>query len=528
MKLKSKNVKILLISLACVAVLGGLTAVLLLTSPETEEQPANTSATVAVTDKDGNIVTDANGNTVTEAVTTPDLSFSEYETADIVSITIKNLVDDEYKIVQAAGSTADAPLWTVEGMESAPIDQTGLASIAGYAAKLEAMVLVDGTGEEAKHLEKYGLDDPRGKVSVKYSDGKTVTFIFGDQVVTSDSAYYFKLDGSDSIYTFSSQKLKYFEYTRYSFLTTALSEEYDSEAAPVVQNMTITRQDLEKPIIIEALPEVEEGEDAMTYQTHKMTSPYNVLVDASNSSDTVYGLYGLTANSGVWYGTDETAKAEAYKKYGLDNPFCTVSMTVGAKTTTLTIGNSITTTETDENGVTVSTVSGFYGVYSGQPNAIYQFDTKTVLWTYILPSDLMAKLFLTPYIYALESFTVETAEHKLQFTVEGDLDEHKFYLDGKEVADEESVKTLYQYLISAKGDAIYSEAFNGERMAKITYVYEDTALGTDVVEFFDSGDRKAVIKVNGIETFKSTILYADQLIKNIDAYLSGGEIIDTY
>lgn len=523
-----KNAKILLFSAIGILILGGALAALLLTMPEAKGDATTTTAvTVAVTNPGGSTVTDSDGNPVTTDEETASLTFSTYSAKDIVYVKITNPEDTEgYTILQSIKSTDDTLDWVVDGLESAPFNQSAFTSLLGYADNIVAMDLVE---TDAQDLSKYGLDKPQGSVEVKYSDGNIVSFTYGDKVVTGESGTYIRIKDTNKVYVYSTSQLKYFGYSRYSFLTTTLSDEYDSDTAPVVQNMTIERTDLEKPIIINALPEVAEDEDAMTYQTHEMTSPYNVLVDANNTNDTVYGMYGLAANYAVWYGKDETEKTKQYEKYGLDTPLGTVSMTVGAKTYSIVMGDAIVETSTDDNGLTTSTTVGYYGVYSEQPNTIYAFSSDVLIWATIKPENLMASLFLTPYIYAVDTLTIKTADKTYVFKIEGDADENKISLDGVEVPDYDEFRTLYQYLISSKGETVYGGSADGCKfIASVTYDYEDDALGTDVVEYYDSGDRKAIIKINGIETFKSTILYVNQLLSNIDAYLTGGTIVDTY
>ena len=88
---------------------------------------------------------------------------------------------------------------------------------------------------------------------------------------------------------------------------------------------------------------------------------------------------------------------------------------------------------------------------------------------------------------------------------------------------------MYQFLISAAGDELYFDEEKGGQLAQITYTYSDKSRGEDVVTFYSSPtDRKVIININGENVFKAKQIYINQLYKNAENLLNGGEIVLTY
>ncbi len=97
---------------------------------------------------------------------------------------------------------------------------------------------------------------------------------------------------------------------------------------------------------------------------------------------------------------------------------------------------------------------------------------------------------------------------------------------------EEPLKNLYQFMISAAGEELYFDEDRGEQLAEIVYTYNDPTAGMngrDIVTFYASNtDRKVIIALNGSNLFKTRQMYVTQLISNVDNFLNGREIIETY
>ncbi len=494
----SKNKQILIFSGIGLAVLGGVTALLLLTAPE---KPAEEPEQV-VEETDERLV------------------ISSKTAADIASVHIKNL-SDEYDFVPNGDE------WTVKGLETANVTTSAVKSMVDSVAAMTASQLVE---ENAADLSKYGLTAPNAEITVNFSDGAR-TFLIGNEVPADTKTVYFTESGKGTVYTFKKSVLEDFYADRFSFVDVTAMPEYDQSSGEMVEKFTIERVDLEEPIIIKALPAPEEGEVAVF--SYELTSPYDANVDLTNAPNFIYSLFGLTADKAVWYGMED----KDYEIAGLNDPNCVFTLETNLKTYTITLGNAVAEEVADENGNVSTEVAGFYGMSSEVPDTLFLFSAENIPATTIQADAIISQLFLMPYIYSLESVEYSDckgSEFTLGFesTVNGEETIRKHFRNGEEY-DEQQIKNMYQFLIAANGDELYTEeGGNGELLATVTYTYIDKTQGEngqDVVKFYESkDDRKIIINVNGENTFKTKQIYINQLYSNAQNFLNGEEIVLTY
>ena len=164
-------------------------------------------------------------------------------------------------------------------------------------------------------------------------------------------------------------------------------------------------------------------------------------------------------------------------------------------------------------------------------DAIYVFSPASLPWLTATPENMLYKLFLTPYIYYLDGVTIYDSDRKAyDFTITGDADKSSFTYDGKEV-DSAKFKAFYQYLLSAYAEQIYLDDLTGDNkfIAGVTYDHREEGKESDVVEFYASeSDRTCIIVVNGDVRYKVRQIYATRLLENLNALLSGGEIVSEF
>ncbi|MDR0222132.1 MAG: DUF4340 domain-containing protein [Oscillospiraceae bacterium] len=485
----SKNVKIILFSFVGLAVLGATVAALKLTQPAAEIPSAAPPP--------------ADAETV----------FTDFDVNDVVSVRIKN-DKDEYTVVKGGGGFSVAE---IDGLAlNVPYNESLLSGLAESAAGLSAKQAAE---ENADDLDKYGLLSPSAEVTAVFADGTAVSFCVGNET-PSPTTRYFRLKDQNDVYAVSIYDLTPFLNDRYHWIEKRVVGEYDPAVAPIVSRITIKRPDLDAPMLIEALPEVP-LEETRTFNTHKMISPVSVELDQEKAQFVVYGIYGLTAKEAVAVGFDE----RFYETVGLDEPFCEVEVRAGGKLFNLTIGGA-PAVETGADGV--NALSGWFGICSEIPDVLYLFEPSSLPWVYASPEDLMAEMFLTPYVYSLDGLIVETADTRLEFTVSGDADENEIFLNGEKIADDRPFKDLYQYLVGAKGEWLFGGESGTDFIARITYKYKDPKFPDDTVEYYAADDRKSVVRLNGENVFKCRDIYTTRLVGNISAFISGGEIIQNW
>ena len=496
-----KNLKIIVFSAIGIAVLAITAVVLSLTAPENPGD--NPEATTTTVDERLNLV--------------------EVDTAQIESITITN-----EKGTYTIGKTVHDKNteWTVVGadIDQHLYDQAKFATIAGNAATMKANSVVE---ENADDLAQYGLENPQAQFVTKFSDGTEKAIEIGS-ANPSGTSLYVKEKGKNTVYTYSNYKLNYFtNYTATSFVLTQVMGAYDSQTAPVITKLTVKRKDMEKDIVLEALPEPDEDSDSINVYSHMFTSPFNCYIDFNDGPTYLYGMYGLTAKSAEYLEvTDETKK-----KTGLLDPQCEVAMLVEDTIYRLYIGNAVEETVLDEaTGVETKVVVGYYGICNRVPDVIYLFDPASLPWITNPPEDFASEMFLVPYIYDLTNIEYEDAEVSFGIRIEGTNENNAFYNnETNEKVDGDAFKELYQFFIAAKGDSFYNGNERGEKIASITYHYENESMKPSVVEFYEGvEDRQVIIAVNGTNVYKTKPMYAVRLLENAQAFLNGEEIVLSY
>ncbi len=510
----SKNKQILIWSLVAVAVLGAVTAVLLLTAPPKDSGTADgTESSVT-----GNDLEDSS------------LRLSDRTRNDIASVSVTNS-EDSYTLTPTADKDDNGYfLWTIADLASAPLDSSALGSAAEAAGYFEAKEFVEDVTDSSM-LAKYGLDAPRATVDAKFTDGSGFSFRLGDDVPSSSGSLYMTADGKN-VYTCSKSYYSTFFGNRYSFVQLNAIPDYE-QASEQILNMTIERTDFEKPLSIEV---IEPGDDdAIQVYTYRLTSPYYAYMDLTNAPTFLYSLFGLKAAKCEAVGLTDELRAAA----GIDKPVCTVDIKTNMRDYSLVIGAPIYTKQTAEDGTETSKITGFYGVSGDYPDILYSFTASDLEVLTIKPETLISRLFLMPYIYSLSSVRytepsgrdITLGIETIKATEEGAEDVHNYTLNGEPTA-EEPLKNLYQFMISAAGEELYFDEDRGEQLAEITYTYNDPTAGMDgkdIVTFYSSNtDRKVIIALNGSNLFKTRQMYATQLIANVDNYLNGREIVETY
>ena len=500
LNLQSKNFRIILFSVIGLAVLGLVVLLLSVTSPsEGKEKGEETTAATSTID--------------------PALVLQPEDKGDIVSITLEN----------ALGSFTARPHdhdgeshWIIDDcdVDESLLSQNMLESLAATVTNMTARSVIE---ENPSDLSQYGLDKPNTTVTVNYTDGSFVMKI-GD-VVTSGSANYVMINDSPTVYSYYTYEISSLITMDWlSMITTAVMSSYDSNTAADIKKITVTRKDLDKPIILEKLPEVPEDSDSIQVYAYAFTSPGDVYLDLYKGDDFLYAMYGLTASKAAYVGVTDELKEQT----GLDDPFCEVDMLVEDVIYRLYIGSAITEEVTDEATGAVSTVvTGYYGIFNKVPDVIYVFGVSDLIWATMEPDAYMSELFLVPYIYDIETVRYHDNDIDFTVTITGNNDENAMFMDGEEI-NASRFRSLYQFFVSCRGEEMYTDEARGDFIAEFTYHYEDDR-GDDTVTFYSSEvDRAVIIAINGNNVFKTKWNYGTRLLENAKAFISGGEIVQTY
>ena len=195
----------------------------------------------------------------------------------------------------------------------------------------------------------------------------------------------------------------------------------------------------------------------------------------------------------------------------------------------LLLGNEITEiTETDSADTpSLKTVTGYYAMFEGE-GGIYSIAKDSAPWYTFTVQSVMSRRPVSPYIYTVDTVTIKTSDSEYVFKIEGDATENAIYCNGEEIS-AQKFRELYQHLIASVGEELYFDEPQGGLVASVTFKYRDEyvdSYGTDhdTLEYYESDDRKNIIKVNGSVLFKVREIYTERLISNIQAVLEGGKV----
>ncbi|MCL1865907.1 MAG: DUF4340 domain-containing protein [Oscillospiraceae bacterium] len=420
--------------------------------------------------------------------------FDNYSGEDVREIRITNRNDSGYTVlVTPDGDVSIAEF--EERSEDIPYNTQGLINAVNSIGKIFSREVV----EEDADLGKYGLDIPTAEVNVKFADDTSVTFYIGDYTPTGGDLY-FRIEFTRDVHVVNENIISAFSRERYYWMSKQLFSDYDSEKAEIITRAEILRKGKE-PFIIEAIPSVA-LEETRSFNTHKLTSPIGVEIDQIKSAQILFGLFGMYADEAAWVGLEELD----YKNTGTDDPEnteCIVKISTESETITLTVGD-----------LEPKNKQGHFVISSEHPDVLYFVRTENLPWLAVKAEDLIAEMFLTPYIYSLERVLIEAGEISLDVPIsEGETSE--------------AFRDFYQFLVAARGEELFmSETTLPEQdlLARITYVYKDDTFAPDILEYYKSENLKSVICVNGVNLFKVRDLYTTRLVENINSYMNGGDI----
>lgn len=373
--------------------------------------------------------------------------------------------------------------------------------------------------ENAEDMSVYGLDAPRADVTVDFSDSSNTvkTFHIGSDAPAKGLTYV-SFDDEKTVYAVNTSAIDCFLNDKFSYLAKTVYtaktpvDENDTTNYTKIDRITISRKDIDYDIVLDY--DVRQDDDNIisgNSSSHVMTSPVRLDINPDLGYGVLSGLFDLTASSIAIVSPSEENKA----LLGFDDPFGTVVWDVAGEKFTLTIGNRYVDADGKE--------TGYYCMADGF-DIIYVFDDSTLPWASVMPMDITMTMITSTYIYTIDSIDIEAEGKNTHFDLSGGMDEFEVSCSDADVTTS-NFKTYYQFFLKAPAEELYLDDTDAEPDIRFTIKH---TYGTDVVEFIRSDNRKSVIRVNGVTSFKCRTAYADRLIENLGHLLAGEDIIDTW
>lgn len=482
-----KNIKLIIIFCAVVAVLAGLLIFLTATAPEKEEEAA-----------------------AEEEITTSLLY--DKNPYDLSLLSIEN-EHGTYEVVRVG--EGDKSLWTIMEIVTLPMNNTSLGTLIENASTLTAQQTVV---ENAEDISIYGLDNPTAKVTATFTDSSnTVKNLIIGNLAPDGYNRYIMLEGDPNVYTVYDSAVNCFLKDKYAIVNrtvytakTAASEN-DTTDYTQIKKMTIKREDLDYDIVIEYDVRLD-NDDIMVANSsmYVITEPISRELNPEKAAIVVDGIFGLTASDlGIIYPNEQDME-----DYGINNPIAEVNVEVnGGDTFNIKIGKEYI----NEDGKK----TGRYAYVDGI-SIIYIFDESSLPWIDVMPLDIVTTMYTSNYVYDVRTLDIITADKELNFTLTGSgQDDFAVKLDGKDM-DTDLFKDLYQFILTAPSNDLYFEEIEGEPVLTIDI---RTEYNTDIIEFIPIENRLSVVRLNGKSAYTCATAYVDRLISNLELYENGEDII---
>ena len=484
-----KNIKLIIICAVVVVLLAGVAVFLKLTAPETEEE-------------------------VKEEEVSSRLLYDK----DPLSVATLTITNDSGTYELTRFGEGDEAIWGVMEFANLPVDGNVISNLVEKSATMTSQQLVV---ENPEDISIYGLDAPSAEVTVEFSDSAgTVKKLAIGNTTPDERQRYFMLDGEPKVYTALNSAVSCFLNDKHDVIARTVysakqaADENDTTNYTLINKLTIERPDLDYDFVIE-YDKRQDDPDRITgnMSNHVLTSPVFRDINPDKSTDVISGIFGLTASNLGILNPDEND----FETLGLNDPAAKFHFEInGGDTVDITVGVEAY----DEDG---SKMGRF--VYVDGISIIYIFTEDSLPWLKVKPLDIVTTMIASHYIYDLDVFDIETADKKMSFSFTGnDSDTFAAKLDGKDI-DTDRFRTFYQFILRIPSDELYFEETDAEPRLTITI---SSSTGQDVIEFIPDQNRKSVIRVNGKTSYKCAAAYVDRLIKNMELFENGEDIVSDW
>lgn len=440
-------------------------------------------------------------------------------TFEIVNENINNIAEIKVEndlggfiITQEVEGTFDVP-----ALEDFAVDQDNTKAAFSRVAVISANTLV---AENPDDLSQYGFDDPQAVVEVTLKSGGSYTVTIADAAPTGLGDYV-QISGDDNVYIVSNAYMsQYYKKIPKDFVALTLHD-YGSETI-YASGFQLYLRDYADPLTFVYMPNDTSPDKPSLSDVYQMVEPVRCYLSAENFDTFTQPIASVYAQSVVTIHPTEADLDE----YGFDDPEAVYIATLDDGTFTLTVGD----VAFEDNGDGTATQIGYYAIHSGV-DAIFILSVEELAWVQIDISTAIAKVSYAPVLKELNNVTIEANGKKYvnKVTVTGEeATDWEVAIDGLDI-DHDRYATFYEYLISARAEALYlGAAMEGNPVVKMTFQYADTSNNDLVVELYDIGDRKAVICINGQPKFTTRLSYLNNLVNNLDLIANNENIVTSY
>ena len=396
--------------------------------------------------------------------------------------------------------------WVKKDETAFPVNQTTLDSAASAIEKVEA----DRVLEDVEDLTEYGLDSPSNTVTVDTADGTTKLNI-GDENTSTNQYYISKDDDDSTVYVVAADTVSPFMNSLYDY---AQGEDFPTIDSSTVKKVQVS-EDKDSYVL-------EENSDGATWDVSSDGSSDKETADTTAAGNVTSGLGNFAFDQFVDY------NAEDLSKYGLDNPYATITVDYQEEVedTSSDSSESDSTasesdskdTEGDEGDSTdasddssssedtkTTTVDKQLVIYVGDEagdgsryvtvdnKQIYTMSTDTLsavidktpsdLWSLIVNYLSVKNLDQLQVTYGETTSTVNVSRETSTDDDGNEKETTTYQLDGKEI-ESTTFTTFYNKLINMAGQKRLTDAYTPAADPEMTAVFTDSDKNQTTVTFY--------------------------------------------
>jgi hypothetical protein len=442
--------------------------------------------------------------------------FADDVTNDVKTVVFSN-TEGDFEIYRQTDATDDEDaVFALKGYEDYAQESSIVKTLANNIVGLQtAQTVVEDTDD----LDKFGLGDDAIKATVTLDNGETESFRIGD--LCSDTSYkYFCLEGENTVYTVDVSKVNNYSYGIQKFLSKTMLDSLDDDSDVYVTSLRISRDSLDYDIYLaydQALADENDSDDSSAAATGNdtidlaMVEPVACNLQATNADSTVNGLFGLTASDIAILSPSE----DDFASCGLDNPICTVTCTTSDdKEYVLKVGNTYNSSDEDDS-------EEYYYVYleGGNSDIVYGVTKDSLTWLTVMPIDISSKIIMDSNVWKIGTLDVKDNNgNELKFVGSGSSKDDYVVTKNGEECETERYRAFYAFLIKAYGEEFaVGEEPEGDPILTVTYKEQSGSKGK-TIEFYDSGNLKCLIVVDGVPSFKCRKSFVEAVLNNIDIF----------
>jgi hypothetical protein len=432
-------------------------------------------------------------------------TLADLRVGDVAEIRIKNR-HDEFSVWQEEGGFILADL---------PMDEVNaeyLLMLLDESSHVEYLSLIPGGGGDAA---LYGFDDPEAAVTIRYTDGSSLSLIFGAEEPVSRGRY-FMTGGGDTVYLMDRSRVVRFLQPLKNFINYEIVplRGYPSPLK-AIQNLRLSGGAFPRPIVITGVKADSEEDMRIAASfgaaSHLVRSPVLHEIDQKECIEVFSSLTGLLNIEVFAYNTGGRELAAL----GFDRPWVVAEY-------------DYKRSEEEEPVRIVLRVvrdrGGYLLVRDDRP-VVHRIENKAFISTGY--EKLVSRWFLTPFITDLASVKIElgreAGEKVFVIRLSGEDNRSLGAVMNGQPLDTGLFRKFYRLLISASGDGVLLEepVTAGPPLLSVTFTYRDREKQDDAMIFSRGSLRRLNVSVNGVTEFAILERYLGVTAAALEALAEG-------